>query len=504
MNMQSEPELVRSTLENTLSTRRVLHRCENEPLFRNMADSAPVMIWVTDKAGSCTYLSRQWYEFTGQTEEAGLGFGWLEAVHGEDRDQVKEKFCHVKKTGETFTLDYRLLRQDGQYRWVIDSARPRLSESGELLGYIGTVVDITERKLAEEALQAALQDIQQLKERLQAENVYLQEEISELHRLGKSFGSSQVISNVLQQAEQVAPTDTTVLIWGETGTGKELLARAIHAHSKRGNRPLIKVDCATLPSSLIESELFGHEKGAFTGAAARRVGRFELADGASIFLDEIGELPLELQAKLLRVLEEGEFNRLGSSQTIKVNVRVIAATNRDLQRAIHERKFREDLFYRLNVYPINLPPLRQRKQDIPELAMRFLTDAGHRLGRSFDLLSRDVVGALQSYDWPGNVRELRNVIERSAIFSVDAKLRLPQGWRPAPASQAEVGRPCLPAAATIVELHSHSLQKLEQAHIQRILEQTRWRIEGTHGAAAILGVNPSTLRSRMRKLAIRR
>ncbi|MGH7929351.1 MAG: sigma 54-interacting transcriptional regulator, partial [Candidatus Binatia bacterium] len=420
---------------------------ESEARFRNMADTAAVMIWVTDKAGSSTYLSRQWYELTGQTRETGLGFGWLEAVHPEDRAQVKNNFSNGEEKREAFRQDYRLRSQDGEYRWVIDSVRPRPSESGELLGYIGTIIDITERKRAEEALQAALEDVRQLKERLQAENVYLQEEISGLHRLDESFGSSKVIARVLQQAEQVARTDTTVLIWGETGTGKELLARAIHARSKRSNRPLIKVDCTALPASLIESELFGHEKGAFTGAAARRVGRFELADEASIFLDELGELPLELQVKLLRVLQEGEFSRLGSSQTIRVNVRVITATNRDLQRAVQERKFREDLYYRLNVYPINLPPLRERKQDIPELATRFLTEAGHRLGRSFDVIPQDVVDALQSYEWPGNVRELRNVIERSAIFSAGATLRLPQGWRPAPSPQAEAERARLASSA---------------------------------------------------------
>jgi transcriptional regulator with GAF, ATPase, and Fis domain len=252
--------------------------------------------------------------------------------------------------------------------------------------------------------------------------------MSVVHLLTESFGSSNIISKVLRQAERVAPTDTTVLIWGETGTGKELLAREIHARSARSHRPLVKVDCAALPDSLIENELFGHERGAFTGATTRRLGRFELADGATIFLDEVGELPLELQAKLLRVLQEGEFERLGSSKTITVNVRVIAATKRDLRQAVQEGNFREDLYYRVNVYPIKLPPLRERREDIAELANRFLSTAARRLNRSFETLPKDVMDALQLYDWPGNVRELQNVIERAVIISADRDLRLPEGW----------------------------------------------------------------------------
>jgi transcriptional regulator with GAF, ATPase, and Fis domain len=296
----------------------------------------------------------------------------------------------------------------------------------------------------------------------------------------------------------VASTDTTVLILGETGTGKELLARAIHARSKRSDRPLLKVNCAALPGSLIESELFGHEKGAFTGAATKRVGRFELADGATIFLDEIGDLPLELQVKLLRVLQEGEFERLGSSKTIKVDVRVITATNRDLRRAMAERKFREDLYYRLNVYPISLPPLRERKEDIAPLAADFLAEAGRRLGRPFDSIPQQVLEQLQNYRWPGNVRELQNVIERAALVSPGRSLRLPEGW--APAHEAIVSSTKRNGSRT----EGLTLEELERQHVLQVLRQTHWRIEGTHGAAALLGINPSTLRSRMHKLGIRR
>jgi transcriptional regulator with GAF, ATPase, and Fis domain len=300
----------------------------------------------------------------------------------------------------------------------------------------------------------------------------------------------------------------TVLISGETGTGKELVARAVHARSTRKERPLVKVNCSALPSELIESELFGHEKGAFTGATARQVGRFELADEATLFLDEVGELPFRLQAKLLRVLQEGEFERLGSAKTIKVNVRLIAATNRNLDEAVQKGRFRADLYYRLNVYPIQLPPLRERKEDIPLLAMTFLSEASGRLGRSFDSIPQGVLEALRRYDWPGNVRELQNVIERAAVISTGRVLQLPEGWEPTsfpaqqsagPAVPVEVGQSLdnsLPSQVT--------LEKFERMHILQVLEQTRWRIEGPRGAAVILGLNPSTLRSRMQKLGIRR
>jgi transcriptional regulator with GAF, ATPase, and Fis domain len=294
--------------------------------------------------------------------------------------------------------------------------------------------------------------------------------------------------------------DTTVLILGETGTGKELLARAIHARSQRGQRPLVKLNCAALPASLIESELFGHERGAFTGAAVKRVGRFELADGATIFLDEIGELPLELQVKLLRVLQEGEFERLGSSKTIKVNVRVIAATNRNLQRAMQEGKFREDLYYRLNVYPIRLPPLRERIEDVGLLAMEFLSECSQRLGRSFDALPQQVIEQLKSYHWPGNVRELQNLVERAAVISTGPSFRLPEQWVTRYLPEVNESAPS-PIVATEPLT---TLEEMERRHVLRVLAQTRWRIEGAKGAAAVLGLKPSTLRSRMNKLRIRR
>jgi PAS domain S-box-containing protein len=362
------------------------------------------------------------------------------------------------------------------------------------------IAQFTERKQAEEALRNALAEVQRLKERAEADNVYLREELSETHRYGEIVGQSEGMKKVLRQVSQVAVTDMTVLVLGETGTGKELVARAIHAGSARRQRPLVKVNCSALPAELMESELFGHEKGAFTGAVSKRVGRFELADGGTIFLDEIGDLALGLQAKLLRVLQEGEFERLGSSKTVRVNVRVITATNRDLSEAMRREAFRSDLYYRLAVYPIQIPALRERKGDIGLLAQAFLKESSRRLGRPFEALPRRVLESLQRYDWPGNVRELQNVIERATVTSAGSILELPEEWRAEGHSE-----PSQPAA---VDFNSSAagftLEELERAHIVEVLNQTRWRIEGVKGAAVVLGLHPSTLRSRMSKLGISR
>jgi len=373
-----------------------------------------------------------------------------------------------------------------------------------------------ERKRAEdslresdEELKRALTEVERLKERLEAENVYLRTEVSGVHRYGELIGQGEGVLKVIRQVNQVAETDMTVLILGETGTGKELVARAVHGQSGRRERPLVKVNCSALPGELIESELFGHEKGAFTGATGRQVGRFELADGGTIFLDEVGDLPLKLQAKLLRVLQEGEFERLGSGKTIKVDVRVIAATNRDLLQAVQRGRFRVDLYYRLNVYPIGLPPLRERREDIGLLAEVFLREASRRLGRLFDPISEEVLESLRRYEWPGNIRELQNVIERAAVVSIGRRFQLPEGWassagwKPSTvASMPAIGDKELYDNNRRVE--ERSLDKVGRNYILQILQQTGWRVEGPKGAARILGLNPSTLRSRMLKLGIRR
>ena len=348
--------------------------------------------------------------------------------------------------------------------------------------------DIARRKQHEEFLTKAYKEIDQLKNHLEAETAYLQAEIKLEHNFESIVGNSAALKYVLYKVEQVAAEDTTVLVLGETGTGKELIARAVHNNSPRRVRPLVKVNCAALPADLIESELFGHEPGAFTGARNRQLGRFEVADGTTIFMDEIGELPLELQTKLLQVLEHGEFERLGSSRTIKVDVRVIAATNRDLDEEVRKGRFREDLFYRLNVFPITVPPLRQRAEDIPLLTRFFVEKASKRMGKSIEEISKRTARMLKNYSWPGNVRELENVIERAVINSSGSKLRLAD----------DLAGPTGGRTSTALK----SLQEIEKDHILQVLRRTHWRIDGAEGAAVILDLNPSTLRSRMRKLGI--
>jgi transcriptional regulator with GAF, ATPase, and Fis domain len=349
---------------------------------------------------------------------------------------------------------------------------------------------VKERTAFAEALQQALSEVESLKNRLEAENVYLQDEIKLEHNFGDIISRSQALKKILSKVEQVASTEATVLILGESGTGKELLARAVHNLSRRRDRPMVKVNCAALPANLIESELFGHEKGAFTGAVSRKIGRFELADGGTIFLDEVGELPPELQAKLLRILQEGEFERVGGQQTLKVDTRVIAATNRDPKEEVARGRFREDLYYRLNVFPITIPPLRERREDIPLLINHFVKKYSARIGKKIETVSPNVIATLQAYDWPGNVRELENVIERAVIVSQGKQLKL-DDWLPY--SDARLDEP------TIV-----TLEDMERNHILKVLEMTGWRISGQRGAAKRLNINASTLRSRMEKLGIKK
>ena len=347
--------------------------------------------------------------------------------------------------------------------------------------------EIEDRKQAANSLREALTIIKQLKDQLHEENIYLREEINLIHSHEDIVGNSEAIRTVLKQIEQVAPTDSTVLIQGETGTGKELVANAIHGLSSRKGRLMIKVNCAALPPTLIESELFGREKGAFTGALSKQIGRFELADASTIFLDEIDALPLDLQAKLLRVLESGEFERLGSPRTVKVDVRIISATNRDLARVVSEGGFREDLYYRLNVFQIIVPPLRERREDILPLVWSFVQEFSKRMGKRIESIPQKDVEALQAYPWPGNVRELRNVTERAMIITTGPVLHLD-----------------VPKIAQSGADQSGTLEEVEKRHIIEALNTTGWRVSGKDGAAEILGINPKTLESRMQRLGIQR
>ncbi len=468
---------------------------ESEARFRNMADTTPVMIWVSGQNKGCNYFNQQWLDFTGRTMDQELGNGWVDGVHPEDVEHCLRTYEAAFDQRKRFTMEYRMRRADAVYRWLIDHGTPRFSASGEFLGYIGSCLDITDRKESEaalvhahDALETAYAEVNRLKIQLEEENVYLQEEIKLQHNFGEIVGHSDSLKHVLFKIEQVAPTDSTVLIMGETGTGKELVAHAIHTASLRSDRPMVKVNCAALSASLIESELFGHEKGAFTGAIARKIGRFELADGATLFLDEIGELSLELQVKLLRVIQEGELERLGGTKTLKVDVRVIAATNRNLTEQVSKGFFREDLWYRLNVFPITVPPLRQRREDIPMLVEHFTQTFARKIGKTINSIAPSTMNALCHYSWPGNVRELANLIERAVINSHGGVLRV-QEQLSAANGQAE-------------DTPNRTLEEMERDYIVRVLEDRSWKIEGPKGAALVLGLNPSTLRTRMSKLGI--
>jgi PAS domain S-box-containing protein len=342
-----------------------------------------------------------------------------------------------------------------------------------------------ERKRADQKIQQALAEIEILKDRLEAENIYLRDQIDIEHKYVEIIGQSDAIRKVLLRVEQVAATDSTALIFGETGTGKELIAKAIHKLSSRKERTMIKLNCAALPATLIEAELFGHEKGAFTGASARQIGRFEAANGSTIFLDEIGELPLELQAKLLRVLQEGQFERLGSPKPVDVDVRVIAASNRNLAQAVKEGKFREDLYYRLNVFPISVPPLRERQEDIPLLIWAMVKEFSAVFGKTIERIPKKNMDALERYFWPGNIRELRNMVERAMILNKGPILVID-----------------LPESAAAAISPTMSFQDMERRHIISVMERTGWRIRGSNGAAEILALKPTTLDSMMKKLGI--
>jgi transcriptional regulator with GAF, ATPase, and Fis domain len=378
---------------------------------------------------------------------------------------------------------------DSTARWT-DVFLPQL----ELVGVV--LANAVDRQTTDFALTQAFNEIQDLKDRLLAENETLRQDIVELYSENEIIGRSHVFQTTILQAEQVAHTDSTVLLLGETGTGKGLIARRIHEQSGRSHHPMITVNCAALPSTLIESELFGHDKGAFTGAINRKIGRFELADSGTIFLDEIGDLPTELQAKMLRVLQDGEFERVGSSTTKTADVRVIAATNRNLDGLIEKGEFRADLYYRLSVFPIRIPPLRERRGDIPLLVWFFISELQHRLGKTFDEIYAPAMDALTSYDWPGNIRELRNIIERAMILSPGTVLKLDSGF---PGSTGHTH-----ASSQSHKRTGETMEEVERAHIKMVLEACDWKVHGKHGAAEYLGLKRTTLQSRMKKLGIKR
>ena len=412
-------------------------------------------------------------------------------VHPEDRALHQELVERVTRDKQDFSVGHRLLMPSGAVKYLQVAGHAVRNESGDL-EFVGSVMDVTEAKRAQQALEQALQEIKALKDQLQRENIALREEIGETSMFEEIVGASPLLKAVLARIAKVAPTDSTALITGETGTGKELIARAIHRRSLRAERPFVKVSCAAIPQSLIASELFGHEKGAFTGALHQRIGRFELAEGGTIFLDEIGELPSETQIALLRVLQEREIERIGGAQPIPINVRVIVATNRDLRAAIAANEFRSDLFYRINVFPIEIPPLRDRKEDIPMLVKYFIDRYARKAGKHIVSVCNKTLEALQSYPWPGNIRELQNVIERSVIVCDTEYFSVDESWLSAETLPLQSASSALPERVSAEE----------RAAIEEALSQTRGRVSGPHGAAAKLCVPPSTLESRIKALKI--
>lgn len=449
-----------------------------------------------DIHGLTTFVNPAAEVMTGWLEQDLIGKVVHEFHHHshEDGTHYPVHDCPVYQTlrdGKQREIDNEVFwRKDGT-QFPVEYIATAITRGDEILGAVIVFKDISERRRSEQELKAALNQVEQLKEQLQAENRYLMDEIQSQHNFARIIGQGPALSQILTQIEHVAPTDSSVLIQGESGTGKELIARSIHSASKRRARPLVKVNCGAIAPSLVESELFGHEKGAFTGAMQQRIGRFELADGGTLFLDEVGELPLDIQVKLLRILQEGEFERLGSNTTQSVDVRIIAATNRPMQQMVDSGQFRSDLYYRLSVFPIYVPALRQRKEDIPMLVDDILRKLNHRLGKPFQQVSTTALEQLMHYDWPGNIRELQNVLERAAIVGTPPTLQVPALSSPPSATRS----PQEPVIAT--------LREAEKQHIEQALQATNGMIAGKQGAAALLDLPPSTLRSKIKKLGIR-
>ncbi|HEX5657529.1 MAG TPA: sigma 54-interacting transcriptional regulator [Polyangiales bacterium] len=468
---------------------------ELEPRAEEILLAAGEGIYGLDLRGQVTFVNPAAAALTGHTRDELLGQPMHEVVHhsrGDGRRLMREQ-CAIHaaiRDGEVHHSDCDVFwRKDGSCFPVEFRSTPVVRD-GVRAGAVVVFQDITARKRNERALKSALDELSKHKDALVARTLYLEAEIDQAHNFGELLGQGAAMRELSALLMQIAPTDSTVLIQGESGTGKELVARAIHRLSRRNEGPLVTLNCGAIPLGLVESELFGHERGAFTGASQRRLGRFELAHGGTLFLDEVGELPLAAQAKLLRVLQERTFERVGGTQRISADVRVLAATNRDLRELVASGAFRLDLFYRLDVLPLITPPLRERKEDIPLLAAAFLRTMAQRLSRELHGLSHEGLEALMAYDWPGNVRELENVIERSAILAHGPLVNV-HGLSPMP--------PKLPELDTDV-----TLEEQQRALILRALEQSGWKLAGDTGAGARLGLHPNTLRSRMRRLGLAR
>jgi PAS domain S-box-containing protein len=451
---------------------------EQEAEFRQIVDLAPQLVAVYGADLERLYCNRMALDYQGVSLEEWRQMKRGALAHPDDSERLKASWDRALASGSAHEVELRQRKHDGSYRWFLARYNPVRDDKGQITRWYVTATDIEDRKQAED--------------RLRSENVALREEIDKASMFEEIVGTARPLKAVLSRIAKVAPTDSTVLITGETGTGKELIARAIHRRSHRSSRAFVSVNCAAIPRDLIASELFGHEKGAFTGALQRRVGRFELADGGTIFLDEVGELPTETQVALLRVLQEREFDRVGGIHPIRADVRVIAATNRDLEASIAAGSFRGDLFYRINVFPIEIPPLRQRKDDIPVLVEYFIDRYARKTGKKIKTIDKNTLELLRSYAWPGNIRELQNIVERSVIVCETETFSVDQSWLSRHSSQAQPGH--------LSGIHKSNAQ--EKQAIEAALAQTEGRVSGPSGAAALLGVPASTLESKIRSLKI--
>lgn len=456
--------------------------------------------WARCVSSGEIYFSQESYRIFGLEPDTKMTLDYLlKHMHPEDRPAFEDVIRRATGDASDFETDYRIVHDDGAVRNIHVIGHPVRNAAGNLSEFVGTLMDVTEQMASRKALEDAFAEINRLKDQLFEENIALRQEIDEAAMFDEIVGKSAALQKVLKELETVGPTDSTVLIYGETGTGKELVARAIHNLSARRSNAFVKVNCAAIPTGLLESELFGHEKGAFTGAIAQRIGRFELAQHGTVFLDEIGEIPLELQPKLLRVLQEREFERLGSSRTLHTDARLIAATNRDLFSMVGEHKFRSDLFYRLNVFPIHVPALRERTEDIPLLVRYFAQLFSRRMNKTIETIPTDTMNALTAYDWPGNVRELQNVIERAVILARHGLLRIPATDLKSHRSTSPVNSE---SAALAPKRTRSSIPTLSREQVIEALRQASGRVGGNDGAAARLGLKRTTLIAQMKKLGV--
>ena len=470
--------------------------------YRDLYRSTPAMLHTLDADGHIQTVTDHWLQKLGYKREEVLGRPITDFYSDADRRRFSgTRLAEAINRGNFTNVDRQMVTKDGRVLDIVMSSISHRDARGNVDRLLVASKDVTERKRAEHRLRRTLAENARLREELEQERDYLREEVNVAMNLGRIVGTSPALRRMLKRIEAVAHTPATVLLHGESGVGKELVAHAIHARSPRVEGPLVKVNCASIPKELFESEFFGHVRGAFTGAHRDRIGRFQLADGGTIFLDEVSEMPLELQGKLLRVLQESEFERVGDDVTRSVDVRVIAATNRDLERQIVDGKFREDLFYRLSVFPIEVPPLRERGDDVIQLAKEFLTNTCKDFGREPMTLTRGQANKLRTYDWPGNVRELKNVIERAVILSPGNVLRLdaslPEVSGAGPGAAAEAG-------AEPGVLTEQEMREFQKKNTTTALEQAAWRVSGPRGAADLLGIKPTTLADRIRVLGIKK